>query len=406
MTDNKGRNSTLLTLSKITFSLHMVYSYVISYSLFFVRGLSSASLLLAFILVLASDNYRITKQNSIIAYFIFAIYVISSGFLIAVDNSYVLSSGLSFVESLVVFYLVITYVNLDNNPLFPIYIYIFMSIVSALIVVFHGTDTQRVSVSEDVNVNILGVMFSFAIGFVLLLMIDMNKTILKISGSITCILLFFLAILLTASKKAIISSLLLILLWCIFCYGFTFAKLNRWLKFIMFVCLIVSGYYIYYWYTIKYALQMEYIQSRMNDIYIGDSDQMRLILMREGIKVFLSHPFVGVGFNNFRFYTYYNTYTHCFYSEILACTGIIGSVIFAYGYFRPVYVLYKTIKNNARNIINNAVRKYLMILYLVLLVLNFTIIIMYVPILLYILAILTTYIDFEYLKVKREYIHE
>jgi len=44
--------------------------------------------------------------------------------------------------------------------------------------------------------------------------------------------------------------------------------------------------------------------------------------------VFAAHPLMGVGLNNYRFYSKYGLYSHCTYTELLSCCGIIGSFFF------------------------------------------------------------------------------
>ena len=57
---------------------------------------------------------------------------------------------------------------------------------------------------------------------------------------------------------------------------------------------------------------------------------------------FLQHPFWGIGVNNFRYYAYAQTYSHNTYVELLASSGIIGTLPFIVFFTKGVLPIIKT----------------------------------------------------------------
>ncbi len=379
-------------LSKVLFAFYIVYTNVLSYSLFFVRGLSSALLIGAIALQLLHERFRIRLDRSLIALLVFAAYLLLSGLLVAYDYSKTFSTVLSFLEYLGVFYLVVYYIQSDNKPDFPMYVFIIQAIAATLILILNGVGVKRVSIAENVNVNTIGVTLTFAIGFVLYLLIARKNSAVKWGISITAIAVLLIGVLLTVSKKAIIGGAALIILWTVLCYRYTFARIKWFWKLFLVAVLVFSGILIYRWYTSRYALQMEVFMFRMSETYVGDSDQERIELFKEGLLLFLSHPFFGVGFNNARYYTSWSTYTHCLYSEMLACTGIIGTLIFGYTLVRPWVIISRKRESYKRtDLILNTRTKYLLAIFVVFFAISFTTIAFYAQNLMYIVAVVAGY---------------
>ncbi len=380
-----------LLISKAMFLLYIVYDNVTSYSLFFVRGLSSVLLLGSLILVLFHDRFRLIGDNSLQALVVFTAYIFISGFVVAVDYSLVISTTITLMESLIVFYLAIRYIEIDQTPAYVMIVFVVQALAAVSIMIFRGSGLNRISIAENVNVNTLGVMLAFAIGFTLFLIIgDGSPKKFAIGIPIVFILLF--GIMLTASKKGILAAAAFIVLWIFFSYRWTFAKMNKLLRIGLFIILIATSFYVYRWFIGNYAEQLDYVRYRMSMLYVGESDQARIQLIKEGFSIFLSHPLFGVGFNNARFYTSLNTYTHCFYSELFACTGIIGVFIFGYALFRPGYVLFRKLKaTGRRGTVARTQMFYMIMIFLILLALCLAIIIFYMPTLMYVFAIITGY---------------
>lgn len=380
-------------ISKICFLLYIVYANVARYSLFFLKGLSSVLLVGALLTELFSKGFKAKANRSLVAYIAFALYVLVSGILVARNYDLVVYTTRTYLESLVVFYLILSYATFDKDVTFVMYVFIAQALLAAVIVIFNGVGTTRISIAENVNVNTIGVMLAYAIGFVLFLLVrEKQKPLFWVLGVI-CISLLFVGILLAVSKKGIFSAITMFLVWILLCYKFTFKKLKIFYKILIFVALISAVVFTYIWYTTNYSIQIEILKMRMDQLYTGDSDQDRIRLFLEGFTIFLDHPIIGVGFNNSRFYSFRLTYTHSFYSEIFACTGIIGVIIFLYGLFSPLYRIYIYSKRfHEKNSISHVKLIYIISLFLVFLMLGFVQIYFYQPTLMYVLGVLTAFV--------------
>lgn len=378
-------------ISRLLFLLYIVYANVTSYSWFYVRGLTLILLLGALFFQLLSDSH-IKTNKTLNALIVFGIYIVVFGLLVAKDRNRLITTASTFGETLIVFYLVNSYIIKDEKPNFPMVAFIIQALVAAYFTITKGIGTGRISFSENINVNTVGVMFSLGIGFIMYLLIAENNKPIKSLASVAAILVLLFGIMLTASKKAIISATLFIALWIIFCYRFTLARVNKLVRLFLFILLCCAGVYVFNWYTSNNSLQFDLVTMRMNELYEGSSDQSRLRLIKEGFSIFLSHPILGVGFDNVRYYTLRQGYTHCFYSELFACTGIIGSSLFIYALFRPFSILIgaQKIREKGLSLVKTQ-DLYIILTFLVLLALCFTQILFYTPNLMYVFSVITGY---------------
>lgn len=378
----------LLTISKILFVIYLLYSNVFSV-LFHVNGLSEALLIIAFVLAMISRRLRFPKNNSLWALLVFAAYILLSAFFVSYNITRAVRSIISFIELLGVFALIIVYCEQDGKIDFVLNAFIVEGLITVLYMFFRGTNAARISISENINVNTIGITLAFSIGFILYFLIEKRNKPFKWFISIAAIAVLLIGIMLTVSKKAIIGGAALIILWIILCYRFTFAKLKLFWKVFIFLGLVAVGIFAYKWYKSNYAQQIEVLIKRMDDLYVGDSDQARLLYIKEGFRIFLTHPFFGVGFNNARYYMPRETYTHCFYSELPACTGIIGTIIFGYALIQPSMMIVKSRKIIKRtDLFLNTRIKYILAFFLVFLAVNLAQISFYSSNLMYVLSVI------------------
>ncbi len=384
-------NHQILTISKVLFLLYGLYLNVAS-SIIYVKGLAQIFILAALLVALISTRFQLPKDRCFFAFAVFAAFLAISGAAVAYDFNRAFKSILTFLEFLVTFLLIVIYTECDESIHFSLNALIVQGLATVLLMIFRGTDAFRVSISENVNVNTIGTMLVFSIAFLLYEMIAMRKTTFRVVSSIFIIILFAFGIMLTVSKKSIIAGAALIILWIICCYRTTFMKMKRFYRILLFAALIAAGYFVYRWYTSNYATQVEYMLFRMSEIREGDSTLERKALILEGFRTFFDHPVFGVGFNNARYYSVFATYTHCFYVELLACTGIVGTLIFGYGMVHIGNKIRSSFRRfRAYSTENRIEIVYMIMIYLVLLVYSWTQIIFYTYGLIYPLFVLSAF---------------
>ena len=385
------------TTSKVLFFMYVVYEYVTSYALFAIPGFSSFLLLCSCLMYMGYIGFNFELEKSIVAFILFSIYSLFTGFFISTNFAITIRMVINLTEFILVAFLIINYIKDDKKPDFVINVFVFQALLAVLLATVKGVGDERISIAAGVNVNGLGVIFSFSIAFILYTLINKNKNALTIIASFVSILFLVYGITLTASKKAIISAVAVIITWFLFCFNDSFKSKSVLYRGIVLILIVLLSIFITQYYMTTAAERVQIVQNRMGELYAGNSDQIRLLLIKEGFLVFLNHPFCGVGLNNVNYYTSIHGYTHCFYSEIVAGSGIIGAIIFCYGMFRPLAILLydKCIYTSCSTLYKTQTR-FLLVIFFVLLFINFTQIIFFENYLMYILSIIIGVVDLLY----------
>lgn len=267
-------------------------------------------------------------------WFLFAFTSFFFGLIVAINYEYLISSILTFVQFLILIFGIIYISNKDKNIYFFIKFFIIFSFIIAMNTIFWGFNYKlgRISLGLSNNPNLLGIIIVIGI-WCILYTLDLKKLLYSIFG-LGAILMLVYVIVLTGSRKSFISSLLLILYWLLFIAlkdikTFKFkAKIK---SIISLLLLFGAGYYLF------------------SQIFIDSLISIRLIdLFKSGIGIrgemyitafdlFKESPFIGIGFDNYRAVSVYGTYSHSVFAEALACTGIVGIIL----YFSPYIIITK-----------------------------------------------------------------
>ncbi len=388
----------LKSTSKFFFLLYMVFSQVIKIAVFRSSGMSMIIsyilLLLAVFSQLAFDK-KLIINNAIKIFVLFGIFEILASLIVARDRYEALSTLFVYFEFMVVMYLINRYVDSENSIEFPLYAYVLTALVMAFFQIFRGAGINRISISDSLNVNTVGVQFMFAVGFLLFLFIRKKKTVVSISFYVGIVLLFVYCILLTVSKKSILGVLVLIVFWALICYRDAFERINPFFRMLLVVAIIAIGYFAFLMFATRNVSIQDNILlrfSRINDMSDNLSSGMRVRLIEEGFQTFLDHPFLGVGFNNSRYYNSLSTYTHCFYIEVLACSGVFGTALFAFGLGSINSNLRKKAKENGFvTRIEAAETKYMVVTFWVIIALGAVQIFFYMHNIMYAISVILSY---------------
>ena len=170
------------------------------------------------------------------------------------------------------------------------------------------------------------------------------KTIIKIGYIIAAVSIIFIA----GSRKSILAILILFALLFLFC-GRDFFRNMSTTQFVLVTLLIIGAAIFVYYYLLPNVENTDMYQRvwgrKADDA--AESDLGRIELYKEALQDFLSHPIIGLGYDNFSTF-HFSMYTHSTYVEPLACSGMIGLF-----YLAPyVMILVKQIKLiglNSRN---------------------------------------------------------
>lgn len=214
------------------------------------------------------------------------------------------------------------------------------------------------NIGYNPNTIALGAVFSFVILLHKMLISKGEK--LKQVLYTFALLFFVIVILLTQSKKGLLGLILGILM-------INYYR-KRGIKKIQSIILGILLAIIVFQLIMSIPALYESVGSRIesalgifkNNSYVDGSTGNRLALIKEAINVWLSHPLVGVGLNNFSLYQNVGGelyYSHCNYVELLADIGIIGALFY---YFLPVNLLIKKADN--QNDLNNMIKTIIVII--------------------------------------------
>lgn len=130
---------------------------------------------------------------------------------------------------------------------------------------------------------------------------------------------------LTGSRKCFIAAIPVMAYW-LYTYVKTTRNEGKTKRLIFTIAIMILGLGLCFSFYGKYFQSMS-IYERLSTLFTG-SETRRKLLYADAISFFLASPIIGIGFNQYRFWSPYNTYSHSSYAELLSCGGIIGTLIF------------------------------------------------------------------------------
>lgn len=205
------------------------------------------------------------------------------------------------------------------------------------------TRNIRYSISTRLNVNTLGVYITIGTWCMFFLM-SINKKI-RILG-VAYIITMFYALNLTGSRKNFIALCIVVLMWIVLVYV-SEIKINPVLSVLMGIGIIGFIYIVS-----RIMLSGSLMAIRLQDLWMRltteERDQYsRVNMYQNAWKLLKAYPLTGVGFSGYAYY--YGGYSHTTYGEVLACTGIIGSILYFNMYIYSIYRIIFRLKTSLRN---------------------------------------------------------
>lgn len=325
----------LLKIQKILICLFMLYNFFFRWI-----GYYKEIILYSFILIilLLSTVNTIKYQgisnrlfkNGIGVWFSLGIYALVFGIMIAIDRVSLFESLLKYLSSVMICYSISQIIYIEKKVGWFLKSYLFICVLCSLQIIFNGYGNNSLSLGEGNNVNYLGLFMVYGIFCLAYLYkpesLSMFDTMMVSTGIIT----FLYVILKTASRKSMIAAIGFIVFWLItlvadYIKTKNYRKLMLLFSFSVIVLILFSNRIIDY-YSSSYAWE------RMTYLFIADSEAnlIRFKMYSDGISMFLDSPLFGVGFDQYKFYSYYGLYSHSTYIEMLACCGLIGVILYFY----------------------------------------------------------------------------
>ena len=254
---------------------------------------------------------------------VFGLIALLAAPFVALKKAMAIDSTLTFLKLVLMCFSIIYIGKRNKNIAF----FVFLMYITSLIYVLYmylsgnliGGRLALVNANGDANVCLIGIVTAS-----LLIGVTKNR-FYRIFILLSCVLFLFVN-LMTGSRKSLLCSLFYIMFWIVVDYKTTWKTIKTHTKvFIVFLSLAVIGLFIIYGIPI-FMNSTTFL--RFSDAHAMQSDSGRIELYREGWRHFVSNPIFGIGFNQFRVYNSRGLYSHSTYTEILANTGIVGTILF------------------------------------------------------------------------------
>lgn len=147
-------------------------------------------------------------------------------------------------------------------------------------------------------------------------------------------------VVLSGSKSALIAFLILFLIYYLVTANHL---LSRFSILLVSALLIICAYFIIMNNESLYSLMGYRIYGFARTISgeSGGQDEDRITMIKLGLDVFSKYPIFGAGFDCFRVVNGWTaTWSHCNYTEVLSCFGLVGFVL----YYSRYLLIYKNLK--------------------------------------------------------------
>ena len=297
------------------------------------RGLLYLSVGLSIVFMLIDAGFvlkkiSINKINPIVKmYIIFGIYALMTGIIVSVNTNEFLSSMFTYT-SFTIIALEVWYISFRIKDFKWILKYIyFIALLCAVTTIFYGKDYRTevivTTMSQYNNPNTLGVLMVFGIFSVMFQNERMKKYFLFMYMSV---LVFLYVILLTGSRKALFAGAGL---YCIWLFEYIRERKKEKITLVSMLLLLITvaslvGTYVY---IKKIYIEMSGF-TRLRLFFQEGGTDGRISLIKLAVQCWKNSPIFGVGMDQFRFWNPYGCYSHSTYTEILSCTGVMGTLIF------------------------------------------------------------------------------
>jgi O-antigen ligase len=303
----------------LSYVRYVFYSYD---NMLIILGSGILMMLLFYIFHVGGFRYNWSSVE-VLLWIVFHFYMLIVGVFFSKDFDYQHGLWVTISKYQVLFISVYLISIIKKNIDWFSYIIVITNIFIVITLIYNPVEYRglgRLTLSEALNPNNLGMWLSFAIWSVLFL-IGRNK-IKGLYGGII-ISLFTYGIFFTGSRKSLLAAVLMIVLWIVLCHFYDPRRRNIMSRYIYpiiigYVALLVLSPYYY-----NSALS-DRMQNLGNEIVSGGG---RWALYKYGFEYFLESPIFGVGYGGYRV-LFGRFYSHSTIVEIIVSGGLIGAIIY------------------------------------------------------------------------------
>lgn len=332
----------LYRLSKVFFVLYLFYNGLFSKVVLDIPKLTpilGLSIIIFYTLhKIITRDYYISIPRPLLILFFFLLYALSVGVILSYDIPLLLSSLFTYAYTLILMLFIINASVTEKNNAFFVYVWLTYSIVYMITMLLWGYDYGRLVLTEGSNAN--GDALILLIGiFCALNTLKTNKFLhLVITLAVVGISIY--TIMLTGSRKSFLAAILMVLLWFVFVFKDYWKILDLHKKLLAIITIVMSLPLIIMKSLPLFWESSIYLRLTERGVSLSD-DATRNGMYNEALKFFIDNPIFGIGFNQFRVHSIYDTYSHSTYAEILSTTGLLGTLIYFAAYILIIYNLIK-----------------------------------------------------------------
>lgn len=266
------------------------------------------------------------------------------------NNTGFINDIIKFVQRIAIIMMIAYICEREGNIRFGLQLMAVTAAALAVSVISVTGDIQlRLNITSGANLSIndTGAIMAFGCFALLFAWGKKNETslllsLLKTTGIVLCVIVIFL----TGSRKSILALGIMLVALLVLCFRDYLHRLDSRRFFVM----LIIGIAIYF-VVVKTLLPFAEQTSLYRRLFgletnaTEESDHLRMHFYKLAFEDFLTHPFFGLGFNQFT--KHHGNYTHSTYVEPLACSGLIG-LLYLYPYFSIINKQIHLIRVNKR----------------------------------------------------------
>ena len=350
--------------SLLVFLLYLTWFKEAYYSIEYIQYIS-IGLLTALVIIegATKGGFRKIQLNRFFVTFgLFGLYAFLTGLFLAKNQALFFL----YIARYLVFFIVcldcVYIYNREQSMQWLFQIILICALICSLQTIFAGASYNNgirvTTMSRHNNPNKLGLII--VLGTFALLQ-DYERFSKRLLINYVLLAIFSYTVVLTASRKMFIALVVLILMWAVRYFKTELTGGKSWRKGVGVLLLFASAIGVIYFLRNNYSSTALF--ARMGVLRTGSySLDMREIMYKEAVQLWLEHPLFGVGYAQFGEYssTEY-IYSHSTYAEILSCTGTIGTLLFFVPLFNELNKSIKLVVKASRKSNNEKIYNYAML---------------------------------------------
>ena len=284
-------------------------------------------------------------------FFLYGVYSFISGIIICVNRSDFISSMITYFCFLLVLFDCSVIAQREGNWDWLLKCLIYSALICCVYTILFGYTSRNgnaraVTMGPQNNAHTLAHVVLMGVFSVTLYHKGEQKVSLL---SVFLFLFLSYVIVLTGSRKTLLSVLLLFIIWAPSVVKFLREQAKQNTKIIMIGSLTLAVVLIAWYFVNVYKDSDQF--SRLMQLFTGEEDnanESRKRMYQLAIELWEKNPVFGVGFNQYKYYSWRGDYSHSTYGEVLACGGTIGALILFVPVLRYVFRMIGSVHRTAK----------------------------------------------------------